>query len=37
LELIRGEEAAVRKASSPVLQVDDALNFGLEGLAYFIE
>jgi len=37
LELIGGEEAAVRETGSPVLQVDDAPDFGFEGLANFVE
>jgi hypothetical protein len=37
LELVRGEEAAVRQTSPPVFEVDDAPDFGLEGLSDFVE
>ena len=37
LELVRGEKTAVRETGSPVLQADDAPDFGLEGLAHFVE
>jgi len=37
LELVRGEEAAVREAGAPVFQADDTLDFGLEGFAHFVE
>jgi hypothetical protein len=37
LKLVLGEEAAVGQAGAHVLQVDNALDFGLEGLADLVQ